>query len=205
MQVMKGKQWEECFGEILFPLLQKLLENLSPMDPIGMEETRVRVIQLISKILLNHLTPLNLLPSFRSLWLRLLDYMNQYLHADRSELLSESIPESLKNMILVVDNTDYRYDAAGVTNVNDETQFATSSMELYRVAPPHLLYAQQQLQQPPIMDSQSSQISYQLTSNPVPMMMSIGEPLFPSPNSAFSPPVSYAEEEQNMVVTSKMA
>nr|CDP93601.1 BMA-GBF-1, isoform g [Brugia malayi] len=404
MQVMKGKQWEECFGEILFPLLQKLLENLSPMDPIGMEETRVRVMQLISKILLNHLTPLSLLPSFRSLWLRLLDYMNQYLHADRSELLSESIPESLKNMILVMDNTemfntipdlydmtvtrigtflpellaevmpgpprrldlpdrklqetpdsplqnrnpeitnlgssetasilpqqfiidrqvliappidlttqsqspnleqmesehiihdneiskcanlseaaveisipeleevivhpgstsppmqshfitpeanvqssmptlnaesivysrsgitcdeqssgqqlscaqiaqiyntDYRYDPSGVTKVNDETQFATSSMELYRVAPPHLLYAQQQLQQPPIMDSQSSQISYQLTSNPVPMMMSIGEPLFPSPNSAFSPPVSYAEsalkEEQNMVVTSKMA
>uniref|UniRef100_A0A8R1Y720 SEC7 domain-containing protein n=1 Tax=Onchocerca volvulus TaxID=6282 RepID=A0A8R1Y720_ONCVO len=105
MQVMKGKQWEECFGEILFPLLQKLLENLSPMDPIGMEETRVRVMQLISKILLNHLTPLSLLASFRSLWLRLLDYMDQYLHADRSDLLSEAIPESLKNMILVMDNT----------------------------------------------------------------------------------------------------
>lgn len=53
---MKGKQWEECFGDLLFPLLQKLLENFSPMDPIGMEETRVRVMQLISKILLNHLT-----------------------------------------------------------------------------------------------------------------------------------------------------
>ncbi|VDP15311.1 unnamed protein product [Onchocerca flexuosa] len=105
MQVMKGKEWEECFGEILFPLLQKLLENLSPMDPIGMEETRVRVMQLISKILLNHLTPLSLLASFRSLWLRLLDYMDQYLHADRSDLLSEAIPESLKNMILVMDNT----------------------------------------------------------------------------------------------------
>ncbi|KAM3724305.1 Golgi-specific brefeldin A-resistance guanine nucleotide exchange factor [Dirofilaria immitis] len=105
MQVMEGKQWEECFGEVLFPLLQKLLENLSPMDPIGMEETRVRVMQLISKILLNHLTPLSLLASFRSLWLRLLDYMDQYLHADRSDLLSEAIPESLKNMILVMDNT----------------------------------------------------------------------------------------------------
>ncbi|VDN24225.1 unnamed protein product [Gongylonema pulchrum] len=56
MQVMHGKQWEQCFGEVLFPLLQKLLENLSPMDPIGMEETRVRATQLVSKILLNHLT-----------------------------------------------------------------------------------------------------------------------------------------------------
>lgn len=32
--------------------------------------------------------------------------MDQYLHADRSDLLSEAIPESLKNMILVMDNTD---------------------------------------------------------------------------------------------------
>lgn len=56
MQELSAKEWENCFGEVLFPLLQKLLENLSPMDPIGMEETRVRTMQLISKILLNHLT-----------------------------------------------------------------------------------------------------------------------------------------------------
>lgn len=31
--------------------------------------------------------------------------MDHYLHADRSDLLSEAIPESLKNMILVMDNT----------------------------------------------------------------------------------------------------
>ncbi|CAG9537440.1 unnamed protein product [Cercopithifilaria johnstoni] len=384
MQAMKGRQWEECFGEILFPLLQKLLENLSPMDPIGMEETRVRVMQLISKILLNHLTPLSLLSSFRPLWLRLLDYMDQYLHADRSELLSEAIPESLKNMILVMDNTEmfntmpdlydmtvtrigaflpellaevmpgppkrldlsdkklhetpelllqnksseiinfesgeaasilpqqfsidrqvliappvdlttqsqspnpnqiepddiahssgnskctdlskvaleipipeleevivhsystspptqshfvipeanaqpltlhpnaepdicsrggtaceqlssqqfscartaqiysknYLRDTKGLTNVSDETQFATSSSETFRVAPPHLLYAQQQLQQPSFVDSQSSQISYKLTSVTIPAMNTIGGSLVPSPNSAFSPPVS---------------
>lgn len=56
MQTMGASDWENCFGEVLFPLVQKLLENLSPMDPIGMEETRVRAMQLISKILLNHLT-----------------------------------------------------------------------------------------------------------------------------------------------------
>uniref|UniRef100_A0A915C108 SEC7 domain-containing protein n=2 Tax=Parascaris univalens TaxID=6257 RepID=A0A915C108_PARUN len=105
MQTMGASDWENCFGEVLFPLVQKLLENLSPMDPIGMEETRVRAMQLISKILLNHLTPLSTLPSFPALWLRLLDYMDRYLHTDRSDLLSEAIPESLKNMILVLDNT----------------------------------------------------------------------------------------------------
>ncbi|EFO21246.1 Sec7 domain-containing protein [Loa loa] len=384
MQAMEGRQWEECFGEVLFPLLQKLLENLSPMDPIGMEETRVRVMQLISKILLNHLTPLSLLASFRSLWLRLLDYMDQYLHADRSDLLSEAIPESLKNMILVMDNTemfctipdlydmtvtrigaflpellaevmpgpprrphlpdvklqetpesllqgenpeitkpgsreavsilpqqfnidrqvliappidlttqlqspnpghlqpediaynggtskcadlsevaveipipeleevivhsgstsppsqsyfvtaeanaqpsilfsngesdvcgrdgitcdeqlsnqqfsyaqtaqiyntDYSCDAERLKDVNDETQFATASVEGFRIVPPRLLYAQQQLEQLPFIGSQSSQISWQAPSVSTPMMIVDG-PLVPSPNSAFSPPVS---------------
>lgn len=49
------KNWEDCFAEVIFPLLTKLLTNISPMDPIGMEEIRVRVIQLISKIFLYHL------------------------------------------------------------------------------------------------------------------------------------------------------
>jgi hypothetical protein len=31
--------------------------------------------------------------------------MERYLHTERSDLLSEAIPESLKNMILVMDNT----------------------------------------------------------------------------------------------------
>lgn len=52
---MNPSDWENCFGEILFPLLHKLLDNISPMDPLGMEETRVRAMQLVSKILLNHL------------------------------------------------------------------------------------------------------------------------------------------------------
>lgn len=56
MQNMEASEWENCFGEVLFPLVSKLLDNLSPMDPLGMEETRVRAMQLISKIFLNHLT-----------------------------------------------------------------------------------------------------------------------------------------------------
>jgi brefeldin A-resistance guanine nucleotide exchange factor 1 len=55
LQVMGAVQWEDCFAEVLFPLLHKLLENFSPMDPIGVEETRVRAMQLVCKVLLNHL------------------------------------------------------------------------------------------------------------------------------------------------------
>lgn len=52
---LPASNWEDCFAEVIFPLLSKLLTNISPMDPIGMEEIRVRVIQLVSKIFLYHL------------------------------------------------------------------------------------------------------------------------------------------------------
>lgn len=54
---------------------------------------------------LKFFSPLSSLPSFKALWLKLLDTMDKYLHTDRSDLLSEAIPESLKNMILVMDST----------------------------------------------------------------------------------------------------
>lgn len=49
---------------MLFPLLTKLLENISPADVGGMEETRMRASTLLSKVLLTtlHLPPLPRLP-----------------------------------------------------------------------------------------------------------------------------------------------
>lgn len=69
-----------------------------------MEETRIRAATVLSKVFLHHLTPLLALPSFFNLWLVVLDFMDKYMHADRSELLYEAIPESLKNMLLVMDS-----------------------------------------------------------------------------------------------------
>lgn len=36
--------------QVLFPLLTKLLENISPADVGGMEETRMRASTLLSKV-----------------------------------------------------------------------------------------------------------------------------------------------------------
>ncbi|CAI5445758.1 unnamed protein product [Caenorhabditis angaria] len=105
MANLGAAEWESCFGEVLFPLLTKLLEPFSQMDPIGMEDSRVRTIQIVAKTLLNHLSALSALPSFPTLWLRLLDYMEQYLRVDSCGNLNEAVPESLKNMLLVMDNT----------------------------------------------------------------------------------------------------
>ncbi|VDM52566.1 unnamed protein product [Angiostrongylus costaricensis] len=105
MANLGAAEWESCFGDVLFPLLGKLLDVFSAMDPIGMEDTRVRAMQIVAKTLLNHLTALSTLASFPSLWLRLLDFMDNYLRVDSCGNLNEAIPESLKNMLLVMAST----------------------------------------------------------------------------------------------------
>lgn len=86
--------------------MSKLLEPLNPSDVSGMEETRMRAATLLCKVFLQHLTPLRQLDEFESLWFRILDFLDKYLNdSDRSELLVEAIPESLKNVLLVMETT----------------------------------------------------------------------------------------------------
>lgn len=103
LQTLSGPEWEACFQRVLFPLLNYLLQPLSK-DHVAMEETRMRAATLLSKVFLHHLTPLLSLPTFSSLWLTILDFLDRYMHADKSDLLYEAIPESLKNMLLVMDS-----------------------------------------------------------------------------------------------------
>ncbi|KAG8181269.1 hypothetical protein JTE90_018788 [Oedothorax gibbosus] len=103
LQTLTPLEWESCFNKVLFPLLAKLLENINANDPFGMEETRMRGATLLCKVFLQHLSPLLTLPTFMALWLTILEFMDKYMHADGSDLLAEAIPESLKNMLLVMD------------------------------------------------------------------------------------------------------
>ncbi|KAF7995834.1 hypothetical protein HCN44_006941 [Aphidius gifuensis] len=95
-------EWSQCLEQVIFPLLAQLLGPISIIDPVGVEETRIRAAQLLSKVFLYHLPPLLTLPGFLPLWLTVLDLLKSYMHADNSELLYEAIPESLKNMLLVM-------------------------------------------------------------------------------------------------------
>lgn len=104
LQTLTGPEWEQCFHRVLFPLLSYLLTPINPKDPISMEETRMRAATVLSKVFLHHLTPLLSLPTFSNLWFIILDFMDKYMHADKSDLLCEAIPESLKNMLLVMDS-----------------------------------------------------------------------------------------------------
>ncbi|XP_076680881.1 sec7 domain-containing protein garz [Andrena cerasifolii] len=103
---LSAVEWSQCLEQVLFPLLAQLLGPIASNDPIGVEETRVRAAMLLSKVFLHHLNPLLSLPGFLPLWLTVLDLLRAYMHADNSELLFEAIPESLKNMLLVMSSAN---------------------------------------------------------------------------------------------------
>ncbi|XP_075790650.1 Golgi-specific brefeldin A-resistance guanine nucleotide exchange factor 1 isoform X3 [Pelodiscus sinensis] len=119
LQALDALEWESCFNKVLFPLLTKLLENVSPADVGGMEETRMRASTLLAKVFLQHLSPLLSLTTFAALWLTILDFMDKYMHAGSSDLLPEAIPESLKNMLLVMDTAGIFHSADSRTGYSD--------------------------------------------------------------------------------------
>ena len=94
------------FSDVMFPLLDSLLKpfpNESSESSQAVEETRVRAQQLLSRSLLQYLHQLTQLSDFHTkLWPKILCVIEQYMKADKIGLLRESIPETLKNIILVM-------------------------------------------------------------------------------------------------------
>ncbi|XP_067092095.1 Golgi-specific brefeldin A-resistance guanine nucleotide exchange factor 1 isoform X3 [Osmerus mordax] len=135
LQTLDATEWESCFNKVLFPLLTKLLDNISPADVGGMEETRMRACTLLSKVFLQHLSPLLSLPTFAALWLTILDFMDKYMHAGSSDLLLEAIPESLKNMLLVMDTAGIFHCADSRTGYSDLWEITWERIDCFL---PHL-------------------------------------------------------------------
>ena len=103
LQVLSPSQWEFAFLRVLFPMLRKLLE-LGRSDR-GREETKLRAAMMLSKVFLQHLTPLSSLPTFPALWLSILDIIGQFCATASTDLLADALPESLKNLLLVMDTS----------------------------------------------------------------------------------------------------
>ncbi|XP_039604270.1 Golgi-specific brefeldin A-resistance guanine nucleotide exchange factor 1-like [Polypterus senegalus] len=102
LQALDALEWESCFYKVLLPLLKKLLENISPGDIRGMDETRIKACTLLCKVFLQQLSPLVSLKTFATLWLTILELLDKYMQAGSSDMLLESIPEFLKNLFLVL-------------------------------------------------------------------------------------------------------
>ena len=104
-QVLSPSQWEFAFLRVLFPMLRKLLEMSGGKTDPSREETKLRAAMMLSKVFLQHLTPLSSLTTFPALWLSILDMVGQFCATASTDLLADALPESLKNMLLVMDTS----------------------------------------------------------------------------------------------------
>lgn len=50
LATLNGDEWEACFRKVLFPLMHKLLECGTDIDPSGLDETKMRSATLLSKV-----------------------------------------------------------------------------------------------------------------------------------------------------------
>lgn len=69
---------------------------------MGMSDTRVQAANLLCKIFLHYLVLLSEWDGMLDLWLRILDIMDRLMNSGQGDNLEEAVPESLKNILLVM-------------------------------------------------------------------------------------------------------
>lgn len=87
------KEWVAIFGEVLFPLILRLLKpEVYQSDPVGMSETRVQAATLVCKIFLHYLVLLSEWDGMLDLWLKILDILDRMMNSGQGDsLVSRSL------------------------------------------------------------------------------------------------------------------
>ncbi|TFK42763.1 Sec7-like domain is implicated in guanine nucleotide exchange function [Crucibulum laeve] len=107
-QIIAGEldqnQVEDVFNRVVFPLIDELLKPQSfHRDPQGMPETRLRASALLCKAFMHlEVRESNAATDLRLLWIQILDLLDRLMNVDRGDQLYEAVPESLKNVLLVM-------------------------------------------------------------------------------------------------------
>lgn len=112
MMHIPGDLWLQCYDQVIFTLLDDLLEisqQYPPKDYRNMEGTLVLSLKLSSKVFLQSLQEVTELPSFSKLWLGILNCLERCMkvkfRGKRSEKVHELVPELLKNTLLIMKST----------------------------------------------------------------------------------------------------
>jgi len=97
-------QVEEAFNRVVFPLVDELLKpEVFNRDPAGMPETRLRAASLLCKAFMQlEVKEGESQADIRVVWIQVLDLLDRLMNIDRQDQLREAIPETLKNVILVM-------------------------------------------------------------------------------------------------------
>ena len=102
-----NEEWTLIFQTVLFGLIARLLKpEVHQMDPVGMNETRLQAANLLCRTFLHHLHLLSQKDDLLALWLSILDVMDRLMMSGQGDNLEEAIPESLKNILLVMAGTE---------------------------------------------------------------------------------------------------
>ncbi|KAK3086964.1 GDP/GTP exchange factor for ARF, partial [Teratosphaeriaceae sp. CCFEE 6253] len=73
-----------------------------------MSETRVQAAQLLCKIFLHYLVLLSEWEGVLDLWIRIMEIMDRLMGSGQGgDMLREAVPESLKNILLVMSSGDH--------------------------------------------------------------------------------------------------
>ncbi|OJT08688.1 hypothetical protein TRAPUB_414 [Trametes pubescens] len=116
-------QIEDVFNRVLFPLLDELLKPQTLMrDPMGLPETRLRASALLCKAFMQFEARESQTADIRVLWIQVLDLLDRLMHVDRRDQLYEAVPESLKNVLLVMNATGLLVPPTSPEDVRNERQ-----------------------------------------------------------------------------------
>lgn len=99
-----SEQVEDIFNRVVFPLLDELLKpQVFNRDPRGMPETRLRASALLCKAFMHfEVRDSQAKADIRILWIQILDLLDRLMNIDKGDQLYEAVPESLKNVVLVM-------------------------------------------------------------------------------------------------------
>lgn len=95
---------EEIFNRAVFPLVDELLKpQVFSRDEAGMSQTRLRASALLCKVFLHfEIRESGTDSDIRVLWIQILDLLDRLMNIDKHGPVYEAVPESLKNVILVM-------------------------------------------------------------------------------------------------------
>jgi brefeldin A-resistance guanine nucleotide exchange factor 1 len=117
------KEWTKIFVEVLFPLINQLLKpEVHQTDPHGMTETRLQATQLLCKTFLHYLSLLSEWDGMLDLWTRILDTMDRLMNSGQSNMLVEAVPETLKNVLLVMASAELLVPPPAVADKEERTE-----------------------------------------------------------------------------------
>ncbi|KAI9376339.1 hypothetical protein BJX61DRAFT_538871 [Aspergillus egyptiacus] len=134
VDIGSDKEWTAIFDQVLFPLILRLLKpEVYHADPLGMGETRVQAATLVCKIFLRYLDQLPNAEGMLELWLKILDILDRMMNSGQGDSLEEAIPESIKNIILVM--ADVGHLVPPSQNPSKETIWSETKKRLDRFLP----------------------------------------------------------------------